>query len=108
MGYRRRSPSAGSSPSTCSPCGWRNPCFGRGYGADIIQSFDGWNGTTQAQADSQTDVLVFNANVAPADVTAARVGDHLLLASAGTPDSVQVTATSPGTPPSDHLATVRA
>ena len=64
--------------------------FGRGYGADIVNNFDLWWGTTQAQADAETDVLVFNADVLPGDVTARRSGNHLLLSINGTTDSIRI------------------
>lgn len=65
--------------------------FGRGYGADIVNNFDLWWGTTQAQADAETDVLLFNPDVLPADVTARRSGNHLLLSINGTADSIRIT-----------------
>jgi Ca2+-binding RTX toxin-like protein len=64
--------------------------FGRGYGADIVNNFDLWNGTSQAQADAETDVLVFNADVLPGEVTARRSGNHLLLSINGTTDSIRI------------------
>jgi len=65
--------------------------FGRGYGADIVNNFDLWWGTTQAQADAETDVLVFNADVLPGEVTARRSANHLLLSINGTTDSIRIT-----------------
>jgi len=65
--------------------------FGRGYGADLVNNFDLWWGTTQAQADAETDVLLFNPDVLPADVTARRSGNHLLLSINGTADSIRIT-----------------
>jgi Ca2+-binding RTX toxin-like protein len=66
--------------------------FGRGYGQDIIQNYDGWNGASQAEADQYWDVLAFNSDVLPGEVSARRVGDHLLLAIAGTADTIRINA----------------
>jgi trimeric autotransporter adhesin len=64
--------------------------FGRGYGQDIISNTDGWNGTTQAAEDATTDDLLFNADVAPGDVTVTRVGGSLVLSINATTDRITI------------------
>ena len=56
--------------------------FGRGGGQDRIQQYDYY--------DSETDVLIFDSNIAPSDVRASNEGDWLKLSIIGTTDSIVV------------------
>ncbi|WP_236341795.1 calcium-binding protein [Paenibacillus plantiphilus] len=56
--------------------------FGRGYGQDTIIDYDG--------TDGNTDVVKFNADVLPGDVTLRRNGNHLELSIHGTNDKLTV------------------
>ncbi|MEW6707738.1 MAG: calcium-binding protein, partial [Pseudomonadota bacterium] len=58
--------------------------FGRGWGQDVINSYDATAG--------KTDVIEFAVDIAPADIKATRSGDDLILSLAGSTDKVTVSS----------------
>ncbi|MGA8006290.1 MAG: calcium-binding protein [Burkholderiales bacterium] len=62
--------------------------FGRGDGQDTVENYDFWNGTTEPEAATTTDAILFKSDVLPTDVTVRRNGGSLVLSIAGTTDSI--------------------